>query len=83
MKFAKKVFLLMILAIIIVPYTTHAYVLESYYWKNGVGNLTYKWGSNLQSPGTVIRNGFNSAVSDWVATSTQFGSHITVALRIL
>jgi hypothetical protein len=70
MKFAKKIFLLMILAIIIVPYTTHAYVLESYYWKNGVGNLTYKWGSNLQSPGSVIRNGFNSAVSDWIATST-------------
>lgn len=71
MKLAKIIVVLsMTLAIITAPFIAHAYVLEPYYWKNGVGNLTYKWGSNLQTPGSVIRTGFESALSDWNGTPT-------------
>ncbi|PJW13450.1 peptidase [Geobacillus sp. Manikaran-105] len=58
------------LAILIAPLMVRAYVLEPYYWKNGVTGLTYKWGSNLQTSGTVIRTAFENALSDWNGTPT-------------
>jgi len=58
------------LAILIAPLMVRAYVLEPYYWKDGVSGLTYKWGSNLQTPGTVIRTDFENALSDWNGTPT-------------
>jgi hypothetical protein len=33
--------------------------------------VDYTWGANLQSAGTVIRNGFTSAVSDWNSKQTK------------
>ncbi len=61
------------LAILIAPLMVRAYVLEPYYWKDGVSGLTYKWGSNLQTSGTVIRTAFENALSDWNERQPLFG----------
>lgn len=37
-------------------------------WPHNVGTYTgisYKWGDGLQTPGTLWRNAFESAISDW------------------
>lgn len=43
-------------------------------WPHNVGNYTsisYKWGNNLQNPGTLWRNSFESAISDWSGVPTK------------
>ncbi len=44
-----------------------AYLLSGYRLEGKT--VTYKWGSNLQTPGTIIRNGYVSAMPDWNSTA--------------
>lgn len=72
MKMVKFTLLGVVLSMfVVVPFSARAYVLEPYYWKNGVGNLTYKWGDRLKTSGTVIRNAFEDALYDWYWTPTK------------
>jgi hypothetical protein len=33
--------------------------------------LSYKWGTNLQTPNTLYRNAFESSITDWNAVATK------------
>lgn len=44
-------------------------------WPHAPGtytNLNYRWGSNLQNPGTAWRNAFEAGTSDWNNTIIKF-----------
>lgn len=60
------------LAFVINVSSAYAYTLELCYW---VGTspipISYKWGSNLQTPGTVCRNGFENAISSWNSSQSK------------
>ncbi|WP_430509868.1 matrixin family metalloprotease [Gottfriedia solisilvae] len=45
------------------PSSANAYGFIGPKWPDST--LDYKWGSNLQTPGSVIRDGFVSALQDW------------------
>lgn len=61
-------FLVLFISILAVPITTKAYVLEG--WKMSSTSMSYTWGDRLQTSGTVIREGWEDADSDWYTASS-------------
>jgi hypothetical protein len=65
----KPFFALIVLVFFIIPTTVSAYSPLGPKWPSG--SINYKWGSNLQTSGSVIRTAFEQATSDWTATPTR------------
>lgn len=73
MKIKKNLFTIALLLCLLLGSTNAlAYITQEYKF-SGTPTIyvSYAWGDNLQSPGTVIRNGFINAVSDWGSVQTK------------
>ncbi|MDE7218292.1 MAG: matrixin family metalloprotease [Oscillospiraceae bacterium] len=61
----------LIMACIVVPMLTlsvSAYSLESFHLKSK--SASFVWGDRIDTPGSVIRNAWESAISDWASASS-------------
>lgn len=67
---------------LMVSQTANAYVLKPYKWQKSSNSTLYiavMWGDRLQTSGSVIRNGFEAALSDWHIKQTHIRYNVSTS----